>query len=169
MNICRRCLNIFHEYVVDKFPHCPLATCPDGFLIGIDDQMADLIRGLWARGVGTKSSCSGHLYERYLRTYIKFDDSSGALSRMDLASFKKLLHDVNSRHLRVEIYEIVDEMVDGVETQTFIVGNSARDWLICFDEFDSGMKLQCQTAFLAFFYDVLDELDRVFKLDAVAK
>jgi len=135
----------------DTLPeYCPLVDCGDGYLVEIDDQIVDVVRGLWACGVSTKYCCSGHLYESCFSPYLMFDGFYSDIDGMDLAGFRKLLIAVNGEDGRVLVEEI-EERADG---EIFIVKSVCE-----LSEKDSKKKLKCQVDFVEFFYDVLARMD----------
>ncbi len=153
--ICTDCLNIFEVFQNDTMPEfCPLANCDGYDLVEIDDQMVDVIRGLWARGVGTKYCCSGHLYKHSSGAYLVFDGFYNDLIEMDLAGFRELLIAVNDDDSRVVIEEIEER--DG--EQTFVVIGVRGS---------AGMtpkqRLKLQVDFVEFFYDVIARIDALWE------
>jgi hypothetical protein len=153
--ICTDCLNIFEVFQGDTMPeYCPLANCDGYDLVEIDDQMVDVIRGLWARGVGTKYCCSGHLYERSMNAYLVFDGFYTDLFEIDLAGFRDLLVAVNGEDSRVAIEE-VEARDDG---EIFVVRSVCGT-----GEMSPKQKLKCQVGFVEFFYDVFARMDVLYE------
>jgi hypothetical protein len=150
--ICLNCLCIFHGEIALEY--CPIVDCVRCDLVEIDDQMLDVIRGLWTRGVGTKYCCSGHLYERSSGAYLMFDGFYNDYFEMDLADFRELLIAVNGDDSRVSIEEVEER--DGVDTFTVRGVRSSA-------EMNPKQRLKCQVDFVEFFYDVMDRMDALWE------
>ena len=146
--ICLNCLCIFHSEIALEY--CPIVHCVRSDLVEIDDQMVDVIRGLWARDIGTRNCCSGHVYERFFDAYLVFDGFYNEFIDMDLSGFRELLIAVNGESGRVAIEEIEER--NGEEI--LIVKSSCDS-----GEKDPKQKLKCQVDFVEFFYDVLARID----------
>jgi hypothetical protein len=146
--LCPACLNIFHSEIAVEY--CPMVECAGDDLVEIDDQIVDVIRGLWDRGICTKSCCSGHVYECLTGAYIVFNGFYNEWFDMDLVGFRGLLIAVNGDDSRVVIEEF--DSRDG--EQTFTV-RSVR----VADEMNPKQKLKSQFDFVDFFYDVFARID----------
>ncbi len=150
--LCPDCLNIFHSEIAVEY--CPMVECDGYDLVEIDDQIVDVIRGLWDRGICTKYCCSGRLYECSSGAYIVFDGFCNDWFDMDFAGFRELLIAVNGDDSRVVIEEF--DSRDG--EQTFTV-KSVR----VSDEMTPKQKLKSQFDFVDFFYDVFARIDDLWK------
>jgi hypothetical protein len=51
---------------------CPKTNCT-GKVIEVDELMLPIILTLWNKGYYTSYCCSGHIYDNYPNTYIKFE------------------------------------------------------------------------------------------------
>lgn len=75
MNLCIKCLKTFKNYEIDKNQKSYItATCKlcNGDIVEVDELILPTIIELNRKNWTTEFSCSGHLDEGYLYTYIKF-------------------------------------------------------------------------------------------------
>ena len=153
--VCSNCLHIFDEEMSQEV--CPLLDCSDGFLIDIDDLFVDVIRKLAERGISTRYSCSGHLYESCFQPYIMFDGVYLEFMEMDLSRLRDLFVDVDAKRNLVT----VGEMADQNDMPIFVV-SAVTDSV----ESDPMQRLKCQMSFLELFYDVIKSVDELIEHDA---
>ncbi len=144
MLACTDCSNYFEPALVkpDKEGDlvCPLKDC-DGYLIEVDDQLADILTRLWALGHWTRYSCAGHLWESDFEPHIAF-----TLDEENLR-LKEIMDGMNDGTVHLETHEEEGDE-SGDVTRLLVVTTGA----VSKDPFE---RLQTQHDFLEFMYEVL--------------
>ena len=154
MLVCTKCYSVYKVsslYSGSVKPNeegkfvCPSTTCAGHELIEVDDQMVDVVLGLWTVGIRTTESCSGHprIWSNNPYIILELDESSFAVVSM-------------MRHLNNGRATI---MVNQEEELIIIEGMEAP-------EGDISYKHKAQYEFFQFIYEVFNEMGSLKKLRA---
>ncbi|HOV85127.1 MAG TPA: hypothetical protein PLM79_02125 [Syntrophobacteraceae bacterium] len=148
MLACTDCSNFFESNLVkpdkDGDLVCPVKDC-DGYLVDLDDLLADLLTRFWSLGHWTRYSCAGHLWRAEFEPHIAF-----SLDEENL-KLKEIIEGMNDGTVRIETSEEEGEE-SGEEPKLVVLAAAAASS-------DPIERLQIQHDFLEFMYEVLLRLE----------